>query len=364
MANRITLRRLKKAIVRLKKLPKGVDFFKYLFNKVHAFGLHSIKSTKVAHPWSLMLEITNQCNLACITCPREYGYGEEMDKGFMKFDLFKKVIDEAFPYVDSIGLTGLGETFMYKKLPDLVNYIRQKNDGIIISISTNAHLPISVKMVEELADKIDTIQISIDGTGSTYEKVRLKSDFNFFFENIRQIVKICEGKRATVTFNFVAIKENYFNMSEVVDLAGELGVKYVNITPFNVASVTIYEKNYYDFFHTEVFTEALYKAKETAAKYSNLTFSAWDIEAPKGFRKCDLVWSHFYISWDGYSTPCCAKPFPKQLNFGSVLENGLMNCLNSPDYRRFREMWYKNETPDFCKKCHVVELDAVSLSGK
>jgi radical SAM protein with 4Fe4S-binding SPASM domain len=359
MANKITRRRIRKAILRIKKLPGGINFLKYSINKLHAFTLKLVKSTKVPHPSSIMLEVTNQCNLACITCPREYTYGHQMAKGFMDMDKMKKVVDESFPYVDSIGLTGLGETFMYKKLPEIVNYIRSKNDGIIISVSTNAHLPVSIDMAKELADKIDTIQISIDGIGEVYEKVRLKSEYSFFYENMRQTVEICRGKRATVMFNFVAIKENYQVMAEVVELAGKLGVKYVNITPFNVASVTIYDKTYYDFFQTKEFKSELKRAKEASRKFAGMEFTSWDIEAPKGFRKCDLVWSHFYVSWDGYATPCCAKPFPKELNFGNVFEDGLMKCLNSSDYRRFRKMWYKNETPEFCKNCHVIELDPV-----
>ena len=31
-----------------------------------------------------------------------------MAKGFMDINMLKKVVDEAYPYVDSIGLTGLG----------------------------------------------------------------------------------------------------------------------------------------------------------------------------------------------------------------------------------------------------------------
>jgi radical SAM protein with 4Fe4S-binding SPASM domain len=363
MANRITRRRLKKIIGRLKKLPGGIHFIRYSVNKLYGFYLRLIRSTKVPHPSSIMLEVTNQCNLACITCPREYAYGQQMAKGFMDMEKMKKVVDEAFPYVDSIGLTGLGETFMYKKLPEIVDYIRQKNKGIIINVSTNAHLPISVKMVEELADKLDTIQVSIDGIGKVYEQVRLKSDYNFFFENMRQTVELCRGKRAGVMFNFVAIKENYQDMAHVVKLAGELGVKYVNITPFNVAAVTIYDKSYYDFFQTKEFKAELKKAKQMAAQFPEMEFTTWDIEAPKGFRKCDLVWSHFYVSWDGYATPCCAKPFPKELNFGNVFDDGLMKCLNSKDYRRFRKMWYKNEPPEFCKNCHVLDLEPVLIEA-
>jgi radical SAM protein with 4Fe4S-binding SPASM domain len=60
-------------------------------------------------------------------------------------------------------------------------------------------------------------------------------------------------------------------------------------------------------------------------------------------------------------TPCCAKPFPKELNFGNVFETSLMECLNSDGYRKFRKLWYRNETPDFCKKCHVVDLKPIEL---
>lgn len=363
MANRITRRRLQKAILRIKRLPGGINFFKYSWNKVYGMWLRLTRSTSVPHPSSIMLEVTNQCNLACITCPREYAYGDQMAKGFMSMEKMKKVVDEAFPYVDSIGLTGLGETFMYKKLPEIVDYIRQKNTGIIISVSTNAHLPVSVGMVEQLADKLDTIQVSIDGIGKTYEKVRLKGNYDFFSENMRQIIETCRGKRASVMFNFVAIKENYADMADVVALAGQLGVKYVNITPFNVASVTIYDKSYYEFFQTREFKTELKRAKAMAQRFPDMEFTTWDIEAPKGFRKCDLVWSHFYVSWDGYATPCCAKPFPKELNFGSVFDEGLMSCLNNRDYRRFREMWYKNEPPEFCKNCHILDLDPVIIDN-
>ena len=84
-------------------------------------------------------------------------------------------------------------------------------------------------------------------------------DYNFFYENMRQTIEVCRGKRASVMFNFVAIKENYTNMAEVVELGGQLGVNYVNITPFNVAAVTIYDKRYYDFFQTKEFKQKLGK---------------------------------------------------------------------------------------------------------
>jgi len=73
-------RKLKKAIKRITNLPRGKYLFLYTANKIKQFYLKTIKSTKVAFPSTIMLELTNHCNLACTTCPRESRYGKEMDK--------------------------------------------------------------------------------------------------------------------------------------------------------------------------------------------------------------------------------------------------------------------------------------------
>src|ERR1700760_1865520 len=115
MSFKLNKRRLKKITNRLKNLPRGVNFFRYSGNKLHGAFLKATRSTKVPFPSSIMLEVTNHCNLGCITCPREYGFGQEMDKGTIDAAQMHKVIDEVAPYIDSIGLTGLGETLLYKK---------------------------------------------------------------------------------------------------------------------------------------------------------------------------------------------------------------------------------------------------------
>src|SRR6187402_3698611 len=95
---------------RLRNLPGGTDFFRYSLNKGDHFYRKLTHSTKIAHPSTVMLELSAHCNLKCTICPREYGYGEEMDMGLMETRNAKKIIDELVPYADSIGLTGMGET--------------------------------------------------------------------------------------------------------------------------------------------------------------------------------------------------------------------------------------------------------------
>lgn len=361
MSYKLNKRRLQKIINRVKKLPGGIDFFRYSINKLNGFILKATHSTRVPYPSSIMLEVTNHCNLGCITCPREYGFGNAMDKGTIELEKMKKVVDEVGPYIDSIGLTGLGETLLYKKLEEILEYIKNKNKGIQTFISTNAHVPGADQYIGKMAPYLDTVQISIDGIGKTYETVRLKSDYSFFLDTTKKIIAVCRQKNVSVMFNFVAVKENYTQMKDVVRLASELGVTFVNITPVNVGSITKLGSDYYDLFYGPEFKNELREAFDLSKHLGNVDLSIWDVKTKNEFRKCHLPWNHFYISWDGYMTPCCAKPFPKELNFGNVFGTSLMQCLNSKEYRNFRKMWFKNETPDFCSKCHVVDLKPLDV---
>ncbi|HRN26232.1 MAG TPA: hypothetical protein PLT78_06675, partial [Ignavibacteriaceae bacterium] len=141
----MTKRKLLKALIRVQHLPKVMNLLRYSNNKIQTLLLSKSKSLKVSYPSSIMIELTNHCNIKCITCAREYLYGDNMDKGFIDFKKFRSIIDEIHPYVDAIGLTGLGETFLYKRIDEAVDYIKSKSKGIIISCSINAHLPKSIE---------------------------------------------------------------------------------------------------------------------------------------------------------------------------------------------------------------------------
>ncbi len=93
----MTRRKIRKIVKRAIHLPRGSNLFKYIANKIYAYFLKKSKSLKVAYPSTIMLEVTNHCNLKCITCPREYLFGDQMDKGHMNFEKLKKIVDEAYP---------------------------------------------------------------------------------------------------------------------------------------------------------------------------------------------------------------------------------------------------------------------------
>lgn len=357
-------RKIKKAIKRLRYLPKGKYFFLYAFNKVRHYYLKITKSTKVAYPSTVMLELTNQCNLACTTCPRVYAYGKEMSKGYMDIDTAKRVIDELWPYLDSIGLTGMGETFMYKDIAEIVKYIKQKNKGIIISVSTNAVLPDFINAVSQVIGLIDTIQVSIDGLNSVYESIRIKSNFKLLDQNLHKLVQLARNTETVIMLNMVVVKENYTDMPQLIDYAKQIGVRYLDFSLFNVAAVTTVDISYYEFYQTPEFKNALAKLENKIKNTPEIIVTERNFNTQGSFQKCIFPWSHFYITWNGFMTPCCAKPFPKELNFGNVSDTNVMSILNSKSYLNFRQSWYQNSHPAFCEKCHFIHITPVNKNTK
>lgn len=352
-------RKLTKAVKRISNLPKGKYLFLYFTNKMKHFYLKSIKSKKVAYPSTIMLELTNHCNLACTTCPREYDYGKEMDKGNMSLDSAKKIIDEVWPYLDSIGLTGMGETFLYKEIDEIVDYIKEKNKGIIISVSTNAVLPGFVEKVSGLIGKIDTIQVSIDGLDDIYETIRKKSDFKLLDKNLRFLSQMTKNTGTDVMLNMVVTKENFKQMTLLIKYAKEINIKYMDFTLFNLASVTGIEQSYYTFYQSDDFQKTIKELEETIRNTPDVLVTERNFKTDNSFQKCPFPWTHFYISWDGYVPPCCAKPFPKELNFGNVFNAKIIDILNSNQYKEFRTLWCKNTPPSFCKKCHFIDIEPI-----
>lgn len=332
------------------------DLCRYLKNKVTKCKLRATRAVEVAYPSCIMLELTNLCNIRCTTCPRQYAYGHEMDKGFMPLENAKKIVDEVYPYLDSIGLTGLGETVLYPHLEEIASYIKSKKKSLVVSMSTNANVDGFEEKIKAVMPYIDTLQISIDGISDVYEKIRVGAKFDVLKTNLGRIVKFANECKVDLMFNMVITKENYFQMDKVIEFAHEMGVKYVNFNYFNLASVTDIDIDYYKFYRTKKFEKALAEAYEVSKNYKGIAVTSLDFRDNTGLDKCPFPWDHFYVTWDGWVVPCCSKPFPKLMNFGNVYSDGVLPVLNSEKYQQFRKNWIQNKYPQFCKKCHFIDL--------
>ena len=91
------------------------------------------------------------------------------------------------------------------------------------------------------------------------------------------------------------------------------------------------------------------KAKDIRFSYYKLDSNTWTQEETN--HPCWFLWSYPYITWDGYVTPCCARPFPKEFNFGNVFETNFRKIWNSKKYRDFRQSFKSREISEICIGC-------------
>lgn len=138
-------------------------------------------------PSRVILELTNRCNLSCAMCPRQY---INFRKGFLKYDLFKKAVDEISEYPGT-GIIPFfrGESLLHPDFIPMLRYIKSK--GIIsVQLSTNAAL-LNEKMSEAILDSgIDFISFSLDGFNERiYNKIRRGADFGLIVRNIKNFLK-------------------------------------------------------------------------------------------------------------------------------------------------------------------------------
>jgi radical SAM protein with 4Fe4S-binding SPASM domain len=124
------------------------------------------------YPLLIDLELSSKCNLHCPMC---YTITEEflskVDRKYMEFDLYKKIIDEVAGKVFAVRLSLRGESTLNRDFIEAIAYAKQKG---IREVSTLTH---GKKFTGEylrdaVAAGIDWITISIDGTGETYNRIR------------------------------------------------------------------------------------------------------------------------------------------------------------------------------------------------
>jgi radical SAM protein with 4Fe4S-binding SPASM domain len=136
-------------------------------------------------PLVLNIEPTNNCNLSCAVCPRSRS-GRQV--GYIKFSLFKKIIDEAAGYgkLLMLNLHKDGEPLLHPELPEMIAYAKKKKVARTIHLNTNGLLLSSEKIKEIIDSGIDDITISVDAfSAETFRRLKGKDLLGKVEENIR-----------------------------------------------------------------------------------------------------------------------------------------------------------------------------------
>jgi MoaA/NifB/PqqE/SkfB family radical SAM enzyme len=195
----------------------------------------------------LYVEPTNRCNLDCRTCMR---HGWEEDLGFMKFELFEKIMADlrSFPERPVIFFGGFGEPLGHPRIADMVALA--KRGGSEAELISNGIL-LDDEMAGRLAAAgLDRLWVSIDGASAeSYADVRLGDHLPRIIANLERLN--AGSRKLELGISFVAMKRNIADLPAVVGLARRLGASRFslsNVEPYTpaMADEILYARIQYD----------------------------------------------------------------------------------------------------------------------
>jgi MoaA/NifB/PqqE/SkfB family radical SAM enzyme len=294
-----------------------------------------------------MIELTNECQLACTTCPRDKVFAHDYEIGTMSVAHFKHIFSQFEPSIDTLDLTGLGESLMHPDIFEIIRWVRSRRE-VHIYLTTNTLLLTETNIQKLQENPVDTLCVSIDGVSNDQLRdirgIKLAPLRKRVLRAISSLRSRCEFILCTVL-----VEGNIKDMVRFVHLAAELGIERLSLKPINLVGTAI-SSNYYRRYMTD---DYLAMAAEAEAVGKNLGVNVQVFKI--GTYSCPFPWDPLYITWDGFLVPCCAKPFPKRMNFGNLLERSIHDILGSTQLENFRdELVNSPKGPGFCSKCHIM----------
>lgn len=277
------------------------------------------------YPDRLYMELTNVCNFQCIMCPNGKGLMKR-EKGFMDYELAKKIIDEMAPHVGTIVLHVWGESLLHPRIFDIIKYCHKYN--VRTELSTNTSL-LDENVIKGLIDSgLSVIYLCIDGaTKETYEYIRKNGDYEEAVNNVKDFLRVKkenDSKTPFINLQIIVMNETKKEI-EMFKEQWSKKVDRINVKPLDTWGGQIPE--------------------------INVLKNNGDNKPMKRFH-CPNLWYHVHIYFDG-SIVCCDRDFDARYPLGNVKE-GVMKAWNGSKMQELRKKHIEHSLSDVpsCGNCN------------
>ena len=285
-------------------------------------------------PYTVMVDISDMCNLRCNYCFRadESIVAEDYRKNrLMEWETFEKIVEQMqqFPHqIKRIALSHHGEPLCNRRLPDMVTHIKRSGLTAKTDIHTNALL-LDEEYIDELcAAKIDRIVISLQGLDEKnyLEVCGAHIDFDQFYHRLEYLYKMKTTTQVHIKIVDVAVgkeKDKFYEMFSPI--AARVFIESV-VPLWTGADMT--------------------KEKIETNKYG---------DAFKVQQCCPLVFYTINVLPDGTIYPCSHIRPPFKL--GNVRNTTLMEAWNSMQKKEFLKDMLENGRfeVETCRDCYVPQ---------
>ncbi|KGY11318.1 radical SAM protein [Vibrio tubiashii] len=282
-------------------------------------------------PSQIIIDATQNCNLACIHCPHpSFVKSDAYSNASLDVNLHKKLIHEVatdgYGVCQYIRYTANGETLMHPKFIEMIEYAG-KYSKTKINLTTNGVL-LKGKKVKQLLDAgIDVFDISLDAFHpETYAQIRVKGDLVRVRSNVLNLINM--------------IKEGNYNTKLVVSFVEQ---------PLNKDETDLFE----DFWNSAGADYVVIRRLHSAAGAKENIKSKIDDAIKNETRKpCVYPWERLTLTPEGHLS-FCPTDWENRSHFKSFATTTIKEAWQGELMRRLRAAHMSNDFSgfDFCGQC-------------
>lgn len=327
----------------------------------------------LTEPHVVFIEVTNHCNLRCITCARTTIHYEQPQT--VAWENFLHIVAQ-FPEMQRAVLHGIGEPLLNPDLARMVKFLKARN--VTVLFNTNATLLNADWSRALIASGLDEIRVSLDAAHPhTYAQIRGTQAFRTIVQNLQRLIEIqheINMEKPRISVWMTGMRENITELPDLVRLAARIGAPQVYLQRMVYSLDETNMQNLGDKCHPLVrdfdsqVEQALVEA-ENIARESGVILQASGATNPRQsldllyahraqpWAECLRLWSTAYVTANGNCLPCCIAPFASR-NYESIIMGNLFaqpftEIWNGKKYRTWRRTLLSETPPPACRGCGV-----------
>lgn len=260
-----------------------------------------IDDLKQPFPKTMLLEVTNICNHACVFCANSKS---NRKRGFIEKEFAERILSDAYILgTREVGFYATGEPLADKNLEMYIS-LAKKIGYEYVFITTNGALFDLDRIHRVINTGIDSIKFSINATTKAdYLLIHGKNDFDKVIKNLKLLSKLKDAYKFKLYISFIMTKQT-IGTKEKFEL--EYG-KYVDDIIFLKC---INQSGYMPELNDLLITD----------KYSGGGYNVDGV--------CPMIFNKLYITYEGYLTMCCAD-FQNYLVIADLKKESLAEAWNN-----------------------------------
>lgn len=185
---------------------------KFLLDQYAFFNNEKISTVVPYYPDQVDLDISNRCNLSCITC----FHSLERFRPFpdMTMETFRTILDQAEGKSSTITFGNHGEPFIHKHILAMIKEVKER--GFFLNIINNGTLLTADKAQAVIDAQVDRISFSIDSVDpEIYPQVRRGGNLKKTLLNILTFLKMNHEQGMKVYVNISTVNSRLALSSKI-----------------------------------------------------------------------------------------------------------------------------------------------------